>query len=357
MSIRFPNLGLELNYVGRSFSLFGFEITFAGLCMALGMLLALAFVVLEAKRGGEDQNQYLTVFILVLLGGIAGARLFYTAFSWGAYQGDLRKILDIRSGGMSFYGGLFGGILTGALYCGIRRLSFMRMADTASMGILIGQIIGKWGSFFNRESFGQYTNTVLAMQVPLSAVSAGEVTAAMRENLTTINGVSYVQVHPVFLYESAWCLLLFLLMLVWKRKKRFCGEIFLRYLTFYSLGRCVFEWLRTDKMMMPGLALPVSLAISAALFVVCGTHLLIRSSMEKKRARLRRQRRGEAFRAERNQALDVGAEKDEDSWDAILAETEKILVSREDKASKEKTEQPDKDQGGSKEKSEAEPEA
>ena len=95
---------------------------------------------------------------------------------------------------------------------------FMQMADTASMGIVIAQIIGRWGDFFNRESFGEYTNSIFAMQLPLSAVRSSEVTSAMRENLETIGGTSYIQVHPVFLYESLWCLLLFLLMLVWKRK-------------------------------------------------------------------------------------------------------------------------------------------
>ena len=108
-----------------------------------------------------------------------------------------------------------------AIYCGVRRKSFMQMADTASMGIVIAQIIGRWGDFFNRESFGEYTNSIFAMQLPLSAVRSSEVTSAMRENLETIGGTSYIQVHPVFLYESLWCLLLFLLMLVWEAQKTF----------------------------------------------------------------------------------------------------------------------------------------
>ena len=161
MSIRFPNLGLNLGYVGTSVNLFGFRISFYGILIALGMILGLAFIVLEAKRCNEDQDAYLSMMILSLITGVAGARLFYVAFSWNLYKGNVMQIFNIRSGGMAFYGALLGGILGAALYCRIRKLSFMQMADTASMGILIGQIIGRWGNLFNRESFGEYTLSLI----------------------------------------------------------------------------------------------------------------------------------------------------------------------------------------------------
>lgn len=303
MSIRFPNLGLSLGYVGTSVNLFGFRISFYGILIALGMILGLAFIVLEAKRCNEDQDAYLSMMILSLITGVAGARLFYVAFSWNLYKGNVMQIFNIRSGGMAFYGALLGGILGAALYCRIRKLSFMQMADTASMGILIGQIIGRWGNLFNRESFGEYTNNVLAMQLPLSAVRSGEVTSAMRENLITIGGVSYIQVHPLFLYESLWCLLLFLLLLVWKRKKRFHGEIFLRYLCGYGLGRFFLEWLRTDKLLIPGTSIGISQAISAVLFIICGIVVIVKRSMAKKRAALRKRRRELVYEAEERAAI------------------------------------------------------
>ena len=153
--------------------------------------------------------------------GVIGARALYVCFSWNLYKGNVNQIFNLRGGGLAFYGGLFGGMLGAAIYCAIRKKAFMQMADTACMGLVIAQIIGRWGDFFNRESFGEYTNSIFAMQLPLSAVRSSEVTSVMRENLETIGGVSYIQVHPVFLYESLWCLLLFLLVLVWKRKKRF----------------------------------------------------------------------------------------------------------------------------------------
>ena len=236
MMIRFPNLGVELGYVGRSVRIFGFEITFGGMLLALGMLAGLAFIVLEAKRRNENQDAYVGMMITAVIFGLIGARLFYVGFSWDLYKDNILEIFNIRNGGMAFYGGLLGGMLGAAIYCGIRRLSFMKMADTACMGLVVAQIIGRWGDFFNRESFGEYTNSVLAMQLPLSSVRSSQVSAAMRENLVTVNGVSFVQVHPAFFYESAWCLVLFLLLLVWKRRKSFQGEIFLRYLTGYGLG-------------------------------------------------------------------------------------------------------------------------
>ena len=282
MSIQFPNLGINLDYVGKSIQIFGFEITFFGLVIALGMLLGMGFVILEAKRCGENKDDYLEMMIISLLLGVVGSRMLYVLCSWNLYKGNIIEIFNVRNGGLTFYGGLFGGMLGAAIYCGVRRKSFMQMADTASMGIVIAQIIGRWGDFFNRESFGEYTNSIFAMQLPLSAVRSSEVTSAMRENLETIGGTSYIQVHPVFLYESLWCLLLFLLMLVWKRKKHFHGEVFLKYLAGYGLGRFCIELLRTDKLMIPGTSVGISQLISAALFVICAMIAVVEETMAKR---------------------------------------------------------------------------
>ena len=309
MSIQFPNLGINLDYVGKSIHIFGFEITFFGLIVALGMLLGLGFVMLEAKRCGEDRDRYLGMFIVSLITGVIGARLYYVAFSWNTYEENVGQIFNIRNGGLAFYGGLLGGVIGAAIFCAIRKTSFARMADTASMGIVIGQIIGRWGDFFNRESFGEYTNNIFAMQLPLSAVRSREVTVTMRENLEIIGGVSYIQAHPVFLYESMWCLLLLLLMLVWKRKKRFHGEVFLRYLAGYGLGRFFFEYLRTDKLLIPGTTVGISQVVSAALFLICTVVAMVESSMAKKRAALRKRRREQDYEAQEKAAREAEAEE------------------------------------------------
>ncbi|MCB5385649.1 prolipoprotein diacylglyceryl transferase [Blautia glucerasea] len=309
MSIQFPNLGINLDYVGKSIQIFGFEITFFGLIIALGMLLGLGFVILEAKRCGENKDEYLEMMIISLLFGVIGARLLYVACSWNLYKGNIVQIFNIRNGGLCFYGGLFGGMLGAAIYCGVRRKPFMQMADTASMGIIVAQIIGRWGDFFNRESFGEYTNSIFAMQLPLSAVRSSEVTSAMRENLETIGGTSYIQVHPTFFYESAWCLLLFLLMLVWKRKKCFQGQVFLRYLAGYGLGRFVIEYLRTDKLLIPGTSIGISQLISAALFLICALVAAVEGTMAKKRAARRRRRREQDYEAQERAAREAEAEE------------------------------------------------
>ncbi len=309
MSIQFPNLGINLDYVGKSIQIFGFEITFFGLVIALGMLLGMGFVILEAKRCGENKDDYLEMMIISLLLGVVGSRMLYVLCSWNLYKGNIIEIFNVRNGGLTFYGGLFGGMLGAAIYCGVRRKSFMQMADTASMGIVIAQIIGRWGDFFNRESFGEYTNSIFAMQLPLSAVRSSEVTSAMRENLETIGGTSYIQVHPVFLYESLWCLLLFLLMLVWKRKKHFHGEVFLKYLAGYGLGRFCIELLRTDKLMIPGTSVGISQLISAALFVICAMIAVVEETMAKKRAARRRRRREQDYEAQERAAREAEAEE------------------------------------------------
>ena len=162
MSIRFPGLKLILDYVPKSFEIFGFEITIYGVLIAVGMLLGIFFVVLEARRNHEEPDAYLDLAIITLITGVIGARLLYAAFSWSLYKNDPGQILNVRSGGMLFYGGLLGGVLGGIVYCRIRKKSFWKMADLACMGILIGQIIGKWGSFFNRESFGEYVDNILS---------------------------------------------------------------------------------------------------------------------------------------------------------------------------------------------------
>lgn len=249
MSIRFPHLNLEFGYVPRAFQIFGFEITIYGMLIALGMILGISLLILEAKRCGQNQDKYLGMVIASLTGGVIGARLSYVALSWTLYKGNPMEIFNLRSGGACFYGGLLGGILAAVLFCHFSELDFWQMADTASTGILLGQAVGRWGSFFNRESFGEYTDGLFAMQLPVSGVRSGEVTALMREKLISENGVSYIQVTPVFLYESLWCLLLLVILLAVRRKKKFQGEIFMLYLAGYGLGRVFIDWLRTDRLL------------------------------------------------------------------------------------------------------------
>ena len=316
MSIRFPGLKLVLDYVPKSFEIFGFEITIYGVLIAVGMILGIFFVVLEARRNHEDPDGYLDLTIITLIAGVIGARLLYAAFSWSLYKNDPGQILNVRSGGMLFYGGLLGGVLSGAVYCRLRKKPFWKMADLACMGILIGQIIGKWGSFFNRESFGEYADNIFSMQIPLTAVRAGEVTTAMRENLQTADGLSWIIAQPLFLYESLWCLLVFLMLMMHLRKRVFQGEIFLRYLAGYGLGRAVIQWFRTDKVYFPGTEIDVSLVISGVLFVLCTVIVTVKLVMARKRARVRKRRIEKDYQAEKE-----AAEQREQAMENLETET------------------------------------
>ena len=171
MSIRFPGPGLVFDYVPRSFQIFGMEFTIYGVLIAVGALLGMGIVTLEAKRNGEDQNRYLDMMLISLLVSVAGSRLFYVAFSWGFYKENLNAILDFRNGGYALYGGLLFGFLAAAVFCRITKMSFWQSADIACPGILLGQAIGRWGNFFNRESFGEYTNPVSYTHLTLPTIA------------------------------------------------------------------------------------------------------------------------------------------------------------------------------------------
>ena len=285
--------------------IFGFEITFGGMLLALGMLAGLAFIVLEAKRRNENQDAYVGMMITAVIFGLIGARLFYVGFSWDLYKDNILEIFEYPEWRNGFLRRFVRRHAGGCYLLWNTQAFLMKMADTACMGLVVAQIIGRWGDFFNRESFGEYTNSVLAMQLPLSSVRSSQVSAAMRENLVTVNGVSFVQVHPAFFYESAWCLVLFLLLLVWKRRKSFQGEIFLRYLTGYGLGRFLLEWIRTDKLVIPGTGISVSMVISVILFVLCGIMGMVRRTMAKKRAKVKKRRREEDYEAEEKAAREA----------------------------------------------------
>ena len=303
ITVRFPNLGFLFEYEDRIFSVLGFDITIYGILMAVSLLIGLGMILLCARWQKLNLNLCLGASISALVGGVIGGRLYYIAFSWSQFSGKSWKILcDIRSGGISIYGAILGGVLVAALFCRLSRTSFWKMADLACMGILIGQIIGKWGSFFNRESFGEYADNIFYMQIPLTAVRAGEVTTAMRENLQTADGLSWIIAQPLFLYESLWCLLVFLMLMMHLRKRVFQGEIFLRYLAGYGLGRAVIQWFRTDKVYFPGTEIDVSLVISGVLFVLCTVIVTVKLVMARKRARVRKRRIEKDYQAEKEAA-------------------------------------------------------
>lgn len=268
MSIRFPHLGIYLPNVGKTISVFGFDIAYYGITIAIAMIVGISIALHEAKRTGQNQDTYLDLLMLTMLTSVVGARIYYVIFSWSNYKDNLGEILNIRNGGLAIYGGIIAGVITVFVYSKITKMKFLQIADTVCMGLVAGQIIGRWGNFFNREAFGEYTNNLLAMQLPVSAVRKNEITSAMWNHVVTIGGVEYIQVHPTFLYEGLWNFMVLLFLFWFRKRKKFEGELFFCYLAGYGAGRFWIESLRTDQLLLPGIHVPVSQMLSAVLVIV-----------------------------------------------------------------------------------------
>lgn len=269
MEINFPNLGIYLDHVGKNISIFGFSIAYYGIVIVTGMMIAIWIAQREAKRTGQNPEQYLDLAMIGIVAGILGARIYYVIFAWDYYKDDLLSIFNIRQGGLAIYGGIIGACIAVVIYSRKKKQNFSLLMDTASMSIVFGQIMGRWGNFFNREAFGDYTNNLFAMQLPVSAVRANEITQKMWDHVVTVNGVEYIQVHPTFLYESLWNVGVLLFLFWFRKRKKFNGEVFLMYLIGYGLGRIWIEGLRTDQLLLPVVGLPVSQLLSGCLVVGC----------------------------------------------------------------------------------------
>ena len=166
----------------------------------------------------------------------------------------------------------------------MKKLSAAQIFDTAGLGLVLGQAIGRWGNFFNREAFGEYTDGLFAMKLPVDAVRSSDITDLMRKHMETVDGVSYIQVSPTYLYESMWCLALLILLLLYRRHKKFQGEVFLMYLLGYGAGRVWIEGLRTDQLWIPGTEIPVSQVLAGTIVVVSFVLIVYNRIKVKKKA-------------------------------------------------------------------------
>ena len=280
-TIRFPHLGLTLN-PGKSFTVFGIEIAYYGVIIALGMLAGALVAYREAKKTGQKVDDYIDFTLYTLIAAIIGARIYYVIFEWDYYSAHPLERFNLRAGGLAIYGGVMASALTLFIFTKVKKLKFWLMADTAVQGLIIGQIIGRWGNFFNREAFGGYTDSLFAMQLPVS--EAKGITQELIEHLVTIDGVSYVQVHPTFLYEGTWNLLLFIGICLYKRHKKFDGEIFAIYLMGYGVGRFIIEGLRTDQLVIKALGgIAASQVLSIILIVLAVAFVIYNRVQLKKR--------------------------------------------------------------------------
>ncbi len=281
--IAFPNLGIYLHNVPRSFSIFGFPIAFYGLIIGIGVMIALFVVTRIAKKTGQNPDDYWDFAVWGILFGVIGARIYYVAFSWEDYKDDLLSIFKLRSGGLAIYGGVIAAYITLYVWCRIKKKKMTLIGDTAMPGLILGQAIGRWGNFMNREVFGDYYNGLFSMQIPIADVrDLSDITENISAHIP--EGANYINVHPTFLYESAWNLLVFAVLILYRKHKKFDGEICLFYLGGYGLGRFFIEGIRTDTLFLPGTTLPVSQLLALVMFVAAAAaDVFIRLRMRRKK--------------------------------------------------------------------------
>lgn len=265
--IRFPHLGITIEHLGRGITIGGFTIAYYGMIIAFGMVMGYLMACFQAKRTGQDAEIYLDLALWDIIFSIIGARLYYVLFSFDFYREHPSQIINIRGGGMAIYGGVIAGVITTVIFARMKKLSIWKLLDTACTGLLVGQIIGRWGNFCNREAFGSYTDSLLAMQLKRSDVATMNLKHDVARHMLEIDGVEYIQVHPTFLYESLWNVVVLLIILAVTKHRQYDGQLFMIYLLGYGLGRVWIEGLRTDQLILFGTGIPVSQLLSALLVV------------------------------------------------------------------------------------------
>lgn len=272
--IRFVHLGIAIEHLKNSISVFGFRIAFYGIIIGIGMLAGIWIVQSDAKRRGQDPELYLDFALYAIICSIIGARTYYVIFEWDYYKENLLQVFNLRAGGLAIYGGVIAAVITLIVFTRVRKVSFFSMADTGVLGLVTGQIIGRWGNFFNCEAFGGYTDSLLAMRIKRSLVNDNMLNVDVLNHMIVENGVEFIQVHPTFLYESCWNLCLLIFMLWFRRYKKYDGQMLWIYLLGYGSGRFWIESLRTDQLILFGTGLPVSQALSLVLILVAAGNLI-----------------------------------------------------------------------------------
>ena len=265
MDIAFPHLGIYLKDVPQSITIGSFSIALYGICIAAAMLAGILLAAHIAKKTGWDPNIIWDISIWLIIFAIIGARLYYVIFFWDAYKDNPLQIFNLRAGGLAIYGGIIACVIVVFVYCKVKKVDPFRLLDTAAYGLVLGQIIGRWGNFFNREVFGGYTDSLLAMRLPVAMVRSRDITETVASHIA--QGTNYIQVHPTFLYEGLWNLGLLILMLLWTGHKKFEGEITLLYFFGYGIGRAWIEYIRTDQLYITGTKIPVSIVVSVIMIV------------------------------------------------------------------------------------------
>ena len=280
MDIAFPHLGIYLRNVPKTIYIGNFGIAIYGIVVASAMMIGILMAAHIAKKTGQDPDDIWDAALLIIIMSIVGARAYYVAFMWDYYKDNPLEILNLRGGGLAIYGGVIAVVLSLLIFCKVKGKNFFLIVDDCVYGLVLGQIIGRWGNFFNREVFGEYTDSLLAMRIPVSMVRERDISPLIAAHMSETT--NYIQVHPTFLYEGLWNLGLLIIMLLLLRKKRFDGEMGLLYFGGYGLGRAWIEAIRTDQLYISGTKIPVSMVVGLAMAAGSLAIWLIASAAYKK---------------------------------------------------------------------------
>ena len=261
--ITFPMFGDKFAITTpESFQLFGLSIYWYGLIIAIGFLLAYLYCNHRTKDFGLSQDNLIDMLICAVPSAIVGSRLYYVIFNYSIFKDNFWSVFDIRSGGLAIYGAIIGAAIAVIIYCKVKKMPIGAFFDLGSLGLLIGQTVGRWGNFMNREAFGSETDIFCRM------------------GLTDSSGVT-TYYHPTFLYESVWNLLGLLLLHLFSKsgKRRYDGQLFAMYVAWYGFGRMMIEGLRTDSLYLFDTGLRVSQVLAGASVAAALVYLAVNGSL------------------------------------------------------------------------------
>jgi len=245
--IEFPKLGIRLEVDPVAFTLFGREVYLYGIMIALGFALALLLAFKNAPKYGIDTNVFSDLIIYGTISAIIFARLFYVVFEWENYKDDLLRVFDLRSGGLAIYGAVIGASLSTFIYHLVKKVDVLKYADFVAPYFILAQAVGRFGNFFNQEAFGTNTRLPWGMTGNLIVEELNRLKAAGFDIDPSMN------VHPTFLYEFLWNIIVFVVLLNIRKRSDVKGRTLFAYFSLYGLGRMFIEGLRTDSLMLGAL--------------------------------------------------------------------------------------------------------
>lgn len=274
-SIWFPNLNIKIyNLSKTAVTIFNFSVQWYALAILTGIVLGLLAVKYNCEKENEDFNIYFDYFFYGYIVAIISARIYFVAFKWEYYKNDLMSVFKIYEGGIAIYGAIIGAVITAIVFTKLKKIKLPNFLDFLVLGLPIGQAVGRWGNFVNREAYGGFTDSFFKMRILKN--EGTKLTEDILNNIVTVQGYEYIQVHPTFLYESLLNLANFIFLMIYFKKRKFEGEVFLLYFLIYGIGRYIIEGLRVDQLVISNSNIAISQLISllfigfSLIFIVIG---------------------------------------------------------------------------------------